>query len=128
MRDRRLHGLKFRRQAPVGPFIVDFYCAEAKLIVELDGSIHTETDVQSSDKRRENYLREGGYVVFRCTNDEVNDDIEEVLRKIVALCPLTLPSSPLWGERVSPVRERQNRLCSRRTCVSFSDNGYEPKS
>ena len=86
LKDRRLENLKFRRQVPIGPFIVDFYCAEKKLIVELDGFVHKERVVQIKDYRREQYLRENGYRVLRFTNDEANHDMMKVLRTIVATC------------------------------------------
>ncbi len=86
LKDRRLENLKFRRQVPIGPFIVGFYCAEKRLIVELDGFVHKERVVQIKDYRREQYLRENGYRVLRFTNDEANHDMMKVLRTIVATC------------------------------------------
>ena len=86
LKDRRLENLKFRRQVPIGPFIVGFYCAEKRLIVELDGFVHEEKHVQIRDHRREIYLGENGYRFLRFTNDEANDDMMKVLRTIVATC------------------------------------------
>ena len=83
LRNRRLNKVKFRRQTPIGPFIVDFYSAEAKLIIEIDGDAHDETSAKIRDKQRENYLQGNGYIVIRFTNDKVNRDIGKVLRKIV---------------------------------------------
>lgn len=85
LRNRNLNGWKFRRQAPIGPFIVDFYCAEKKLIIEVDGSVHQGQRMQMLDGKREQYLRESGYMVLRFTNDEVNTLMMEVLRDITAL-------------------------------------------
>ena len=86
LRSRNLHNnWKFRRQVPIGPFIVDFYCAEKKFIIELDGFVHEELHVQVRDHRREHYLGENGYRVLRFTNDGVNNNIMKVLREIVAL-------------------------------------------
>lgn len=86
LRDRRLQNLKFRRQVPIGPFIVDFYCAEKKLIIELDGFVHEDQEVQIQDHRRERFIRDNGYRVLRFTNDEANDDMEKVLRTIRTVC------------------------------------------
>jgi 2-isopropylmalate synthase len=62
LRDRRLDGLKFRRQVPVGPYIVDFLCPGSRLIVEADGSQHAESP---RDKARDAYLESQGWKVFR---------------------------------------------------------------
>lgn len=86
LKGRGLNGLKFRRQVPIGPFIVDFYCATQKLIVELDGSVHENPEVQGKDQWRQHYLQKNGYRVIRFTNDEVNDRMLDVLRKISSVC------------------------------------------
>jgi len=80
LRRRRLGGLKFRRQEPIGQYVVDFCCRELKLIVELDGMSHEDTELQ--DHIREQWLRAQGYRVFRVTNWDVNDDLETVARGI----------------------------------------------
>jgi very-short-patch-repair endonuclease len=80
LRGRRLGGLKFRRQEPIGPYIVDFCCQELRLIVELDGSSHEDRIAQ--DRDRDDYLRRQGYRVLRVTNSDVNDDLEAVARGI----------------------------------------------
>ncbi len=86
LKDRRLHQLKFRRQVGIGPFIVDFYCAEKRLIVEVDGSVHKELERQYKDFQRELYLRECGYEFLRFTNEEVNVHMMQVLKTIAAAC------------------------------------------
>jgi len=80
LRDRRLDGFKFRRQATIGPFVVDFLCVEVMLIVELDGGQHSE----ESDARRTVFLEERGYRVLRFWNNEVNDSFDGVLHEIAA--------------------------------------------
>ncbi len=62
LRDRRLNGLKFRRQVPIGPYIVDFLCVSARLIVEADGSQHGQS---IRDERRDAYLARQGWAVVR---------------------------------------------------------------
>lgn len=80
LRARRLAGLKFRRQHPVGPLIVDFCCAEAMLVVELDSVYHTGR--QERDAERDRVLNELGYAVVRVTASEVVRDPDAVLRTI----------------------------------------------
>ena len=60
VRNRRLGGLKFRRQQPLGPYIADFYCADARLVVEIDGAVHDERTER--DAQRDAWLREEGYL------------------------------------------------------------------
>jgi very-short-patch-repair endonuclease len=72
--------VKFRRQEPIGPYVVDFCCPDHKLIVELDGMSH-ESKLES-DRTREHWLREQGYRVLRVTNADVGEDLEAVARGI----------------------------------------------
>jgi very-short-patch-repair endonuclease len=67
----RVDGLRFRRQQPIGPYIVDFFCAALKLIVELDGSQHHLPDAVVYDETRTRWLEERGYTVLRFANSEV---------------------------------------------------------
>ena len=71
LRDRRLDGLKFRRQAPVGRYVADFLCEDKKLIVELDGAPHDKPEQQAHDEARDRWLRSEGYLVLRMANDVV---------------------------------------------------------
>jgi very-short-patch-repair endonuclease len=82
MRDRRL-GYKFRRQHPIDRFIVDFYCANAKLCIEIDGASHLEPEQIDYDAARTAYLQEVGYQVIRFTNDDVRYNIHAVVDEIV---------------------------------------------
>ena len=72
LRGRREDGLRFRRQQPIGPFIVDFYCAEAKLIVEIDGASHHYKG--PDDASRSKWLEQQGYMILRILNDDVLRD------------------------------------------------------
>jgi very-short-patch-repair endonuclease len=81
LRDRRLGGFKFRRQVPVGPYIVDFLCVGAKLIVEAGGSQHAESP---RDKARDADLESQGWKVLRFWNNEVLRNREGVLETIFA--------------------------------------------
>ena len=90
VRNRRLGGLKFRRQHPLGPYIVDFYCAEHRLVVEVDGPIHEGQ--KERDALRAEYLEMYGYRVLRFMNEDVLTDIEGVLERILAACKASSPS------------------------------------
>ena len=98
LRGRRLAGLKFRRQHPVGRFIVDFYCDEHRLAVELDGQSHN--DRAAHDAARSAWLEQQGVRVLRFHNDDVLEDVEPVLAAIAKAAgidvfdPETQPPSP----------------------------------
>ncbi|MDH3456673.1 MAG: endonuclease domain-containing protein [Gemmatimonadota bacterium] len=72
VRDRRLLGLKFRRQHVIRGFIVDFYCAELRLVVEIDGAIHTHPRQAEYDEWRTTVLEADGYHVLRIPNEAVS--------------------------------------------------------
>jgi very-short-patch-repair endonuclease len=82
LRNRKLHGLKFRRQYPVGPFVADFYCAKHALVVELDGPIHDEFVEQDAERTR--LIEAAGIRVIRFRNEELLRDPRDVLQRIVA--------------------------------------------
>ena len=65
----RFHGYKFKHQVPIAPYIVDFLCAEAKVIVELDGAPHDKPEQRAHDERRDAFLRSQGFRVLRFSND-----------------------------------------------------------
>jgi very-short-patch-repair endonuclease len=79
LRGHRLGGLKFRRQEPIGPYVVDFCCRDQKLVVELDGMSHE--DKVEYDRQRQQWLQQQGYRVIRVTNTDVND-LDAVARLI----------------------------------------------
>ena len=81
VRNRQQGGLKFRRQASIGPYIADFACIEAKLIVELDGSQHA--DAVECDARRTRYLESQGYRVVRFSNYDVLTNFEAAIETIL---------------------------------------------
>ena len=82
LRRRGLHGLKFRRQHPIGPFILDFYCLSAKLAVEIDGAVHTLGDNPARDNSRDLWLERHGITVRRIEARHVRDKLEAVLTEI----------------------------------------------
>jgi very-short-patch-repair endonuclease len=82
LRDRRLDGYKFRRQHPVPPFIVDFVCVEARLIVELDGGQHFDEEGCAADERRTSFLAARALHVLRFSNRELLAEMDAVLSVI----------------------------------------------
>lgn len=89
LRGRQLGGFKFRRQVPMGRFIADFYCAESKLIVELDGGIH-EHQIEADQQRTEE-IESRGYRVIRFKNEQVEHNLVSVLNSILSHCKAPLP-------------------------------------
>jgi very-short-patch-repair endonuclease len=94
LRNRQMHGFKLKRQVPFGPYIADFICIEAKLIIEADGSQHAERI--ADDELRTQYFEGAGYRVLRFWNNDVLQNMEGVLETIAATLqdPLTPTLSP----------------------------------
>lgn len=84
LRNRQLGGYKFRRQHPIGNYIADFYCAEVRLIVEVDGEIHAFQEAY--DRERTEWLEERGYKVLRFINLHVLQHTSGVLEAILIVC------------------------------------------
>ncbi len=100
LRGRRFENFKFRRQVPIGKYFADFVCQQRKLIVELDGGQHSESEY---DKRRDAWLQTAGYRVLRFWNVDVNQALEGVLLAIFEslnqpLIRRSTPPSPSRGE------------------------------
>jgi very-short-patch-repair endonuclease len=77
-----LEGTHFRRQAPIGPYVVDFFCPAKCLIIELDGGHHNEDDIARYDRKRQFWLEQEGYRVIRFWNSEITGDLTAVLERI----------------------------------------------
>jgi very-short-patch-repair endonuclease len=92
LRAHRLLGLKFRRQQPIGAYVVDFLCPEKKLIVELDGGQHQER--VGYDTVRDAWLKSEGYIVLRYWNNEVIGNLEGVLEDIGRAAGVFAEASP----------------------------------
>jgi very-short-patch-repair endonuclease len=82
LQNKNLDGMKFRRQQPIGEYIVDFVCFEKKLIIELDGSQHNDTRVEIMDNVRTFWLENEGFSVIRFWDNEVLKNIDGVLLRI----------------------------------------------
>jgi very-short-patch-repair endonuclease len=83
IRRSELGGFRFRRQHTIGPYIVDFACLEAKLVIELDGDQHALGDAPKRDEKRDAYLTAEGFEVLRFWNNEVYENIDGVLEAIL---------------------------------------------
>jgi len=82
LRRRQLGGFRFRRQHPIERFVLDFYCSEVRLAIELDGGQHNEPDARVRDKERTFFLSAYEIEVLRFWNNEVLTDLEAVLQRI----------------------------------------------
>ena len=82
LKNRQFHNLKFKRQQPIGDYIVDFICKEAKIIIEIDGGQHNEPENIEYDKTRTEYLNNLGYKVIRFWNNEIYENIEDVVLRL----------------------------------------------
>jgi very-short-patch-repair endonuclease len=120
LRRKQINGWQFYRQKPIGPYIVDFYCSAARLVVELDGSQHLDPRHQSADQRRKAFLEKLGLRVLRFDNRQVlleTDAVIEVIAEIPPVPPLSkggvkrLPtkSPPLVNESIPPLCKRGAR-------------------
>ena len=85
LRSRQIAHLKFRRQFPCPPYVLDFYCAELKLAIELDGGQHYEKQGLTYDQRRTNHLYHQGIQVIRFSNLEILQQMDDVLEQILRI-------------------------------------------
>ena len=104
LRGRRLAGLKFRRQHAFERFILDTFCVEHRLAVEVDGDVHADPAQAAYDAERAQYLKEHGIRVLRFSNDEIAADLDGVLKRIVAACVGLEPAPPTPHSRPQSTR------------------------
>jgi very-short-patch-repair endonuclease len=98
VKNRKLAGLKFRRQVEIEKYIVDFVCFEKRLIIELDGNYHGYEQVMKQDDQRSEFLEGKGFMVLRYQNDEVMKNIEGVLLDVMQAANTLTPTLSLKGE------------------------------
>jgi very-short-patch-repair endonuclease len=101
LRELPAEGTHFRRQAPIGPYVVDFFCPAKRLIIELDGGHHNDDDIAKRDRERQLWLEKEGYRVVRFWNSEIAAELEAVLERIYV---------ELYGSRraeVAPLKHRR---------------------
>src|SRR5262249_48816638 len=96
LRAHRMNGASFRRQAPIGPYVVDFVCHAARRVIELDGGQHFESKQEQREARRDAYLAGKGFRVLRFNNHDVMTNRRGVLETIAAVIELgwTPPTPP----------------------------------
>ncbi len=82
LKAKQFYGKRFTKQHSIGNYIVDFYCASEKLVIELDGEVHNNTKAESYDDIRTDYLRALGYLVIRFENKMMFDNLQSVLQEI----------------------------------------------
>ena len=101
LRAHRFQRYSFRRQFPIGPYVADFVCLEARLIIEIDGGQHASTEAKR-DERRDAWLRYQGFVISRYWNNDVLTNIDGVLEDIlskITTTPTPNPSPQGGGEQ-----------------------------
>ena len=94
LRRKRLAGFHFRRQHPIVRYIVDFYCAEARIVVEVDGAVHDRPGQEGYDMERQEFLESLGLRVMRFKNDEVMRGTDGVVKAIADALESTPPPNP----------------------------------
>jgi type I restriction enzyme M protein len=122
LRNRRFMNLKFRRQHQVGEYVVDFFCDEMNLVIELDGAVHAEARQAKKDKTRDAYLQSTGLMVIRLRNEEFLSDPEAVLNKISAHLPAPLGRGA-GGEGVAVYRDIPG-FCKAATLDDIRKHGH----
>jgi very-short-patch-repair endonuclease len=103
IRSRQLYGFKFRRQQAVLDYIVDFYCHDMKLIIEVDGEIHSLPDIIESDKHRDKMLKNNGYHIIHFSNHEIETNLNHSLLKLKSIISTFL--SPSQGDHRGSINE-----------------------
>ena len=92
LKGKQFNGLKFRRQCGINNYVVDFYCPELKLAIEIDGDVHAYKSRIVYDKQRQKEIEALGIKVLRYTNNDIIQNIEGVLYDIIATTPHSPPS------------------------------------
>jgi len=92
LRNKRLHNFKFYRQYSIGYYIVDFYCPQIKLVIEIDGKFHDSEYNQDYDKIRSNYFESIGIKTIRFPNQKVLKDIDSVMKDVTRFINILFPS------------------------------------
>jgi len=110
--------IRVRRQAPIGPYVVDFACLRARLVIEVDGGVHNVTDVALRDLKRDNWLSTQGYRVLRIDSRRIPEDLDAVMAEVVEAirrkAPLPLEGEGVggWGEGTLHPAEASETLAS----------------
>lgn len=122
LRSKQLDGYKFRRQQPIFDYIVDFYCYELKLIIEIDGEIHSSKETHKYDKKRDMLFKINGYKILRLSNFEIEADLNSAIHKIRSFINkefVPLPGGPQGV--ILPIYPRLYRLHPPRRFLPHKD-------
>ena len=103
LKGRRLAGLHIRRQHPIGPFVADFACTAARLVIEVDGATHMTEAERAHDASRTVFLEREGWHVIRIWNAEIYDDRDGVLRRILDVASARIGAAPSTALRAVPL-------------------------
>lgn len=101
VRAHRLMGMGFRRQVPIGPYIVDFACPSHKLIVEIDGSQHGDDQTMRADAVRTRFLEESGWTILRFSNADALAALDDLCLHVITVAGLARPA-PIQHEGANP--------------------------
>ena len=102
LRLKEQHGVRFRRQHPVGPYIADFACVAAKLIVEVDGATHSSDGEIAYDRKRDAYMTQRGWRVIRVSNNDVYKNLDNVCEMILSYSHPLRPAMRSASPSTSP--------------------------
>ena len=87
-------GIRFRKQHPIGPYVADFYCPAARLVIEIDGLTHDFHDAAEHDRRRDAYMRGLGLELLRISAADVFADVDAIAQSLIEMCAeMTGPST-----------------------------------
>jgi very-short-patch-repair endonuclease len=95
-------GFKCKKQVPIGPWIVDFAFLSLKIVIEVDGSIHSTFDQQQRDKAKNQYLKKQGFFVIRVLNSMVSNELDIILQTIKDVCEYEALSKTFLSQKPSP--------------------------
>ena len=129
LREMKAHGFHFRRQAPVGPYVVDFVSFRSKLVVEVDGGQHGMPEGVRSDQLRDATLQSQGFAVRRFWNSDIDANLAGVMESILSALRHPPPDRPSAGHlrasfaRLDPTRgrDKKNQFCNRTPTITTVD-------
>ena len=127
LKGKQIDGLKFRRQFGFGPYVLDFYCPEIRLCIELDGEIHKSYDIEMYDIARTEFLRKNNVKVIRFDNDVVFRNTEGIIEEIKRWREIWINNSKCWktleNDQTTPNPSYSGGECLRGEC-SYSGGEY----
>ena len=120
LRNRQVDGWRFKRQVPFGRYILDFFCFDARLAIEVDGATHSEPKEVARDEERTMFLRDNGVRVMRVSGGDVENNIDGVIESVYFELGQQPAPSPALRARLSPRGEADQAVIEQR-CVGGTD-------